>query len=194
MSTDHSLLTDRRVLVGVGLGVVLLWTALILRWEGRLWICSCGDVYLWAGDIWSSHNSQHLFDPYSLTHLLHGLVLSWIVVALAPGIAVEFRFAVAVVAEAIWEIAENSRFIIDRYREGTMALGYEGDTILNSLGDVVCCAVGFLVAVRLGVRRSVLLFAATEVVLVLWIRDGLLLNILMLVYPIESIRLWQMGA
>ncbi len=194
MSTDHSFLTDRRVLVGVGLGVVLLLTALILRWEGRFWICSCGDVYLWAGDIWSSHNSQHLFDPYSLTHLLHGLALSWIVVALGPGIAVEFRFGVAVVAEAIWEIAENSRFIIDRYREGTMALGYEGDTILNSLGDVVFCAVGFLVAVRLGVRRSVLLFAATEVVLVLWIRDGLLLNILMLVYPIESIRLWQMGA
>ncbi len=194
MSTDHSILTDRRLLVGVGLAVVLLLTALILRWEGRLWICSCGNVYLWAGDIWSSHNSQHLFDPYSLTHLLHGLALSWIVIAFLPGIAREFQFGVAVVTESIWEIAENSRFIIDRYREGTMALGYEGDTILNSLGDVVCCAVGFLVAVRLGVRRSVLLFAATEVVLVLWIRDGLLLNILMLVYPIESIRLWQMGA
>jgi hypothetical protein len=111
-----------------------------------------------------------------------------------PGIAREFQCGVAVVTEPIWEIAENSRFIIDRYREGTMALGYEGDTILNSLGDVIFCAVGFLVAVRLGVRRSVLLFAAIEVVLVLWIRDGLLLNILMLVYPIESIRLWQTGA
>ena len=194
MSSGQSILTNRRILVGIGLGVVLLLTALVLRWEGRLWICSCGDVYLWAGDIWSSHNSQHLADPYSLTHLLHGLALCWIVVGLLPSAPSEFQFGIAFVAESVWEITENSRFIIDRYREATIALGYEGDSIVNSLGDLAFCSMGFLVAVRLGVRRSVLLFAAIEVVLILWIRDGLLLNILMLVFPVESVRLWQMGA
>ena len=99
----------------------------------------------------------------------------------------------AVAAEALWEVIENTDFVIRRYREATAALGYNGDTVVNSLGDVVACAAGFLLARRLGLVKSLLVFALTEVALLFWIRDSLLLNILLLVYPSETLKAWQAG-
>jgi len=99
----------------------------------------------------------------------------------------------AVSAEAVWEIVENSRFVIGKYREATIALGYEGDTIINSMGDIAICSCGFVLARHLGIRRSIFLFVLSEILMVIWIRDSLLLNILMLVYPFDSILNWQMG-
>jgi hypothetical protein len=164
-----------------------------LRSQGRLWICACGYLLLWTGDIWSSDNSQHLFDPYGFTHVLHGFLFWWLLAWALPRLSILWRLALAVSLEALWEVLENSNFVIQRYREATMALGYEGDTVINSLGDILLCAAGFLIAQRLGWRRSLLLFALTEIVLLIWIRDGLLLNILMLIYPLDGIRAWQMG-
>jgi hypothetical protein len=99
----------------------------------------------------------------------------------------------AVVAEALWEIFENTEFVVRRYRENTMALGYEGDTIFNSLGDILACALGFLLARRLGWRRALVVFALTEIVLLFWIRDSLLLSVVMLVYPVDALKAWQAG-
>ncbi len=173
--------------------VVLAMTIVALRYEGRLWICSCGRVDLWAGNTKSSDNSQHLFDPYSFTHVQHGLLfyaaLAWAV----PRLSLLWRLFIAVAGEALWEIVENSPVVIQRYREATLALGYEGDTIVNVIGDIVCMIVGFWLARTLGFRRSAALFVVTEVVLVLWIRDSLLLNIIMLIAPIDAIKQWQMG-
>ncbi len=101
---------------------------------------------------------------------------------------------IATFIEAAWEVFENSAFIIDRYRTVTLALGYTGDTIVNSLMDIAACIAGVLIARRLGAAKSAALFIATELILMFWIRDGLLLNVLMLVYPIPAIRVWQMGA
>src|SRR6185295_8015317 len=100
--------------------------------------------------------------------------------------------ALAVAVEAGWEVFENTNFIINRYRSETAALGYNGDTVVNSFGDILCCLAGFVVARRLGLRRSLIVFAVLEVVLIFWIKDSLLLEIVMLVAPVDAIRAWQM--
>lgn len=170
---------------------ILLAAAFELRRQGRLWICSCGYILPWVGDAWSSNTSQHLFDPYTFTHVLHGFAFCGLLALALPRVSPTWRFCLAVAAEAVWEMIENTNFVILRYREATAALGYNGDTIVNSLGDVAACALGFLLARKLGWLRAVLLFAATEVVLLFWIRDSLLLNVLMLIYPSEKLRAWQ---
>jgi Protein of unknown function (DUF2585) len=175
------------------IALVAVASAVLLRLEGRLWICSCGQVWLWAGDTKSANNSQHIFDPYSFTHVLHGFVFYALLAVTLPRLPVLWRLALCISIEAVWEVIENSPVIIERYRQATLALGYEGDTVVNSLFDILCCAIGFALARRLGFRRSLAVFVLTEVVLIVWIRDSLILNVLMLVYPIEAVKAWQMG-
>lgn len=167
-------------------------TALLLRVEGRLWICACGKLLAWSGQVCSADNSQHFLDPYSFTHLLHGVLFFWLIYWLAPRWPVRTQLLLATAAEAAWELFENTNFVIERYRSTTAALGYNGDTVANSFGDILCCIVGFLIAQRLGWRRSVILFLAFEFILIVWIHDSLLLEILMLIAPINTIKAWQL--
>jgi hypothetical protein len=162
-----------------------------LRAEGRLWICACGHLQVWAADAWGPGNSQHLFDPYSFTHLLHGFALAGLLIWAAPRLPTPWRFAVAVALEAAWEVIENSPGVIARYR-ATAALGYEGDTIVNSLGDIAACAVGVLLARWLGIRRALAVAAVVEVAMLIAIRDSLLLDALMLIHPMPAVRAWQL--
>ena len=171
--------------------VVLLGTALVLRSQGRLWWCSCDYLLIWSGDPWSSDNSQHLLDPYSFTHVLHGFLLCGLLSLIALRLSALWRLWLAVAIEALWELIENSEFVIRRYREETAALGYHGDTIVNSLGDIVVCGLGVVLARRLGLRRTLALFVVTEIALAIWIRDNLSLNILMLIYPLSAVKEWQ---
>lgn len=192
--TADSLAPERKVLwPGLILMAVLAATALLLHAQGRLWFCSCGYLLLWTGNAWSGDNSQHLSDPYSFTHVLHGFMFCWLLWLIFPKWPLRWRFIVAISAEAFWEVVENSSFVIERYRATTAALGYQGDTVVNSLGDILFCAAGFLLAERLGFRRSLVLFFLTEAVLLILIKDSLLLNILMLLYPLDSIKAWQTG-
>ena len=167
-------------------------TALLLRLEGRLWLCACGSIQLWSGQICSANNSQHFLDPYSFTHVLHGFLFFWLIAWLLSRLRASWQLALALAVEAAWEVFENTNFIIDRYRSETAALGYNGDTVVNSFGDILCCLIGFIVARRLGLRRSLVVFAVLELVLIVWIKDSLLLEILMLVVPIDAVRAWQM--
>ncbi len=182
-----------RYLPWLGILVTCAVAVLLLDEQGRLWICKCGRVDLWAGDIWSADNSQHLLDPYSFTHILHGFVFFWVLNWLWPQLAFGWQSWLAIVVEAAWEVSENTEAVIQRYRETTVSLGYEGDTIVNSLSDILLCGVGIFLARRFGFWRTFALFVLTEVLLTLWIRDSLLLNVLMLLYPIEAIRVWQAG-
>ena len=166
--------------------------AILLRLEGRLWICACGKVQFWASQVCSANNSQHFLDPYSLTHVLHGFLFFWLIAWLLQRLSANWQLALAVAVEACWEVFENTNFIIDRYRSATAALGYNGDTVVNSFGDILCCLVGFVIARRLGLRRSLIVFVVLEVVLIVWIRDSLLLEMLTLVIPIDAIKAWQM--
>ncbi len=123
--------------------------------------------------------------------MLHGFVLCGLLAWAVPRVSPVWRLWLAVSIEVLWEVAENSAFVIRRYREGTAAFGYHGDTIVNSAGDVLACGLGFLLARRLGFRRALAVFVAVDGALAVWIRDGLLLNVLMLVYPIDAIEAWQ---
>jgi hypothetical protein len=165
------------------LGLVAVVAAAVcqLRHQGRLWWCDCNQFYLWAGDVASSHNSQHLFDPYSLTHILHGVVLCGLLTWACPKLSPLRRLCLAVSIEALWEVFENTDFGIHRYRMLTIAAGYQGDTIVNSLGDILSCSLGFTLARRIGFWKSVGLFVGTETVLLFWINDSLLLNVIMLI-------------
>ncbi len=163
-----------------------------LRNQGRVWLCACGQMKMWAGDIWSSHNSQHVFDPYSFTHILHGVVFFWVLVWLFKPYSYAWRLTLAILLESIWEVAENTPFIIQRYREATIGLGYEGDSILNSISDVLCCAAGFALARYLGWHLSIVFFVLIEVLLAITVRDNLSLNVLMLLCPIDAVKQWQM--
>lgn len=180
----------------LAIAAVLMVTALLLRAEGRLWICACGSFHFWVGDTCSSNTSQQFLDPYSFTHVLHGVVYFWLIALLVrlvvPGLRAAWQLWLAVTMASLWELFENSPIIIQRYREATAALGYQGDTVVNSMGDILCCVAGFMLARRLGLRRSVLAFVGTEIVLLFWIRDSLLLEILMLVHPLSAIKVWQM--
>ena len=184
-----------RLLQTVAMVLVLLLMIVLLRVEGRSLLCAtCSQFAIWIGDTCSSSTSQQLLDPYSFTHVLHGFLFFWLVALLFSRLAPAWQFWLALFLEAAWEAFENTKFVIDKYRTETAALGYEGDTVVNSLGDLACALLGFLVARQLGVRRSLILFALIELVLILWIHDSLLLQILMLVRPVEWIKSWQMCA
>ena len=173
-------------------GVTLAMIA-ALRLEERIWWCACGQLLFWVGDPNSSHNSQHLFDPYSLTHLLHGVLFCGLFAKVAPQWSWPRRFVVAAALEALWEVWENSPFVINRYRAATIAVGYPGDSIVNSVGDMLSCLVGFYIAKQLGWMKSAALCIAAELLLLVTIRDNLTLNVLMLIFPIDAVKTWQAG-
>jgi hypothetical protein len=158
---------------------------------GRSWFGPDGRFGFWEGDIWSSEQSQRLADPYSLTHISHGFLFYALLSLVARRIPVRYRLVAAVALEAGWEVLENSPIVIDRYRAVTIALGYVGDSVLNSLSDILMMAIGFSLAWRLKPWASVATVATLEIGLLFWVRDNLALNILMLVHPVDSVRAWQ---
>ncbi|MCA9780326.1 MAG: DUF2585 family protein [Candidatus Eremiobacteraeota bacterium] len=165
---------------------------LVLLAMGQPFHCSCDQWWWpWSGDVWSSHNSQHLLDPYSFTHVSHGLVLYWICFFALGKLSVAKRFALTLTAEAVWELIENSPWIIKHYRENTVSLDYFGDSALNSVGDLLCCGTGFLLAAATPWWGTLVVFVGFEVGLLLTIRDNLILNVLNLVGDFPGLVEWQ---
>lgn len=168
--------------------------ALILWLNGRTPICTCGYIKFWHGEVNSSGNSQHLFDPYSFSHILHGLLfypLLWLITRKLP---TKYRFLIALLIEAGWEILENSNFIINRYRAATISFDYFGDSIVNSIGDLISMSLGFWIASKAKIWQTIALFFVIETLLLFWIRDNLTINIIQLIHPIDAIKQWQYNA
>lgn len=190
MSAPTGLSPRNYLLAGAAL---IFLQAFILFALGRVPICTCGTIKLWHGVVNSSENSQHIFDWYSFSHVLHGFLfylLAWIVLPRAP---LMLRLLLAIAVEGSWEILENTDFIINRYRAETISLDYYGDSIINSVFDTVSMIAGFLFASQFPVWLVIALAAFIEVGLAWWIRDNLSLNVIMLIHPLDVIRHWQAG-
>lgn len=173
---------------------IILAAALAELAMGRRLISESGRVLFWVSDVNGNENSQQVFDWYSPSHVIHGMLLYAGVWLLARGKwPLGAALAVTVGLESAWEVLENSPIVIDRYRQ-TMAAGYVGDSVLNSVCDILCCAAGFALARRLPVAASVALIVAMELGVMWVIRDNLTLNVIMLLHPFESIKTWQQGA
>jgi hypothetical protein len=179
------------ILISVALVGLLAWA---LYWMGHIPICKCGYVKLWHGGRSDSEMSQHLADWYTYSHVLHGIIFYWLLSVFGRGyLSVAARLVIAVLIEGAWEIFENSPFVINRYRTVTISRDYYGDSIVNSVGDMAAMIVGFLLAARLPAWVTVLLLVAVEVGMLALIRDNLTLNIIMLIHPVEAIKVWQGG-
>jgi hypothetical protein len=173
---------------------VLVVTGGIELLMGRSLLGPDGKFGLWEGNIWSSECSQRLVDPYSFSHIGHGILFFGMLWLVARRLPPSRRYLIALFVEAGWELLENSPLIINRYRSQTIAQGYDGDSVMNSLSDIVMMTLGFLIASRVRPWVSVAILLTMEIGCALWIRDNLTLNVIMLIHPIAAIKSWQMAA
>jgi len=175
----------------LGTIVVLSVVAAVELHAGRSPLGPDGKFGWWDSDVWSSENSQRVADAYSFSHIIHGILFYAFLWLVARRLPLRYRFIAALIIEAVWEILENSPLVINRYREATIALGYVGDSVLNSVCDVGMVIIGFLIARYYKIWVSVALIIIFELGCLWWVRDNLTLNVLMLVHPVESIKVWQ---
>lgn len=173
---------------------IMVLQATILHLMGRVWICTCGTIRLWVGDIWSPELSQQLFDWYTASHIVHGILFYGLLHLLLPRAPVLVRLAIAVGLEASWEMAENSPWVIEAYRKQALAAGYTGDSILNSLSDTLSMMTGFALARYLPWKATVALVLVLEIGAATLVHDNLTLNILNFIHRFPAIEAWQMRA
>jgi hypothetical protein len=176
------------------IAAIMVAQATVLHLMGRVWICTCGTIRLWVGDIWSPELSQQLFDWYTASHIVHGILFYGLLRLLLPRAPVLVRLAIAVGLEVSWEIAENSPAVIEAYRKQALAAGYTGDSILNSLSDTVSMMTGFAIACLLPWKATVALVLALEIGVGALVHDNLTLNILNFIHRFPGIEAWQQRA
>jgi hypothetical protein len=173
-------------------GLTILATIGWLAINDAVW-WSSAHASVWSSDIWSRANSQHPLDPYTLTHMMHGVLCFLTVNIFAKRLPLSRQFFLTVVFACAWELAENSPMFIERYRIVTAASEYVGDALVNSTTDIIACSLGFYLASRFKVGISIAVFCFVEIAMMILVRDNLALNVVMIVFPVDSLRAWQLG-
>jgi len=177
---------------GAAIALIIVFAGSLELAMGRPLVYQNGPARLWSGDIDSDQNSQQIADPYTVTHVEHGAIFYGLTrLAMGPE-RLALRLLVAVALESAWEAYENTDTVIERYRAATISLGYYGDSVINSVADILACLLGFALARWLPTRVTVAWVVLAEIALAVWIRDNLALNVLMLIYPLAFVRHWQM--
>jgi len=176
--------------------IIVLALALhsIILWKmGQPFICNCGVIKFWEGEVFSSGNSQHLTDWYTFSHIIHGFLFYFILWFLFPNMPVGQRLFLAIGLEMGWEIIENTDFVINRYRDTALAQGYIGYSIINSVMDLLTMIIGFIFAWRAPIWLTLSSAIIMELFTGYYIRDGLLLNIINFIHPLDSLNNWQIN-
>ncbi len=171
--------------------IIFVLVALVEYLNGRSILGPDGKFGFWDNNIWGNETSQRVADVYSFSHIIHGMIFYFVLWLVARKLPLKYRFLIALIIEAGWELLENSPIIINRYRAETIALGYAGDSILNSVSDILMMSIGFLTARFSKVWICITLIIVFELGTLFWVRDNLTLNVLMLVHPVEKIKIWQ---
>lgn len=173
--------------------IIVFVAATTLLAMGRTPSYKYGPIRFWSGNIKSDQNSQQIADPYTFTHIIHGVGFYALLRLVPAPLTLGTRAIVALSAESVWEVFENSDLVINRYRAATLSLDYYGDSVINSIFDIIACMLGFFFTARLPTRASIILVIFIEVALVILIRDNLFLNIFLLLFPLPVIQNWQLG-
>jgi hypothetical protein len=171
----------------------------ILHGFGQPLIAASGKILLWVGDPRSPDTSQQLTDWYSFSHIIHGFIFFGLLRLFASRLPFAARLLIAMGIEIGWEITENTPAIIQHYRKQALAVGYVGDSILNSVSDTAMMASGFFFASRIRAPIVIALAIGLELFTAWAIRDNLTLNVLGLVAPsnlasMRGVHDWQAGA
>lgn len=171
---------------------LLIAQAWVLFAMGQPLYCTCGYIKLWEGVVLSIGNSQHITDWYTYSHVIHGILFYGLFWRLFPNSSVPARLLMSLGLEVGWEVLENTPWVIDHYRKQALAVGYVGDSVLNSVCDSVAMLVGFAIAWRAPLWATVGLGLMLEALVGYAIRDNLTLNIMNLLYPTDVVSTWQM--
>lgn len=179
--------------IDILLGFVIISAAALLELKmGRVAFYKYGPVRIWSGNIWSDQNSQQITDPYTFTHITHGILFYGLFRITARKVSLRVRALLAISMESAWEVFENTAMVINHYRAATISLDYFGDSVINSVFDILACLVGFILAGKLPITITLALVFIIEIMLTLTIRDSLFLNMVMLAHPIRAIKIWQL--
>jgi hypothetical protein len=180
--------------MGITILAVIAAQMIGLRLMGRPFFCACDALRIWSGQVLSPETSQQIGDWYSFTHIEHGLIFYFLGWLLLPRWPVSQRFLMALAIEVAWEMLENSAWFVQIYRRQALAIGYSGDSIVNSVADVGFMSLGYFFAASAPVWASLALLVVIEIGLAATIRDSLALNLLNFVHPVEAVARWQSGA
>lgn len=106
----------------------------------------------------SPHNSKHLFDIYTLTHIFWSALITLI---LKKFMSTNYAVILTFLVTAAFEIFENLDAQIIKYRrievDSTGKSSYRGDSFINSIGDIIGNMIGIYIGITLSNQNTLII-------------------------------------